>query len=166
MEATADLTRTGPDPRRWWALALLCSAYFMVILDVSIVNVALPSIQEDLHFKPDDLQWVLSAYALTFGGFLLLGGRVADVLGRRVVFMGGVALFTLASLACGLSSSEGMLIARPRRPGPGRCNPLPGGALDHHDHVRRGIGAQQGARDLGRDGRQRRRASACCSAGS
>ena len=111
MEGTADLVRTGPDPRRWWALALLCSAYFMVILDVSIVNVALPSIQEDLHFKPDDLQWVLSAYALTFGGFLLLGGRVADVLGRRVVFMGGVALFTLASLACGLSSSEGMLIA-------------------------------------------------------
>jgi EmrB/QacA subfamily drug resistance transporter len=110
VEATADLARTGPDPRRWWALALLCSAYFMVILDVSIVNVALPSIQEDLHFKPDDLQWVLSAYALTFGGFLLLGGRVADVLGRRVVFMGGVALFTLASLACGLSGSEGMLI--------------------------------------------------------
>jgi EmrB/QacA subfamily drug resistance transporter len=111
VEATADLARTGPDPRRWWALALLCSAYFMVILDVSIVNVALPSIQEDLHFKPDDLQWVLSAYALTFGGFLLLGGRVADVLGRRVVFMSGVALFTLASLTCGLSGSEGVLIA-------------------------------------------------------
>jgi EmrB/QacA subfamily drug resistance transporter len=110
VETTADFVRTGPDPRRWWALALLCSAYFMVILDVSIVNVALPSIQEDLHFKPDDLQWVLSAYALTFGGFLLLGGRVADVLGRRVVFMGGVALFTVASLACGLSGSEGMLI--------------------------------------------------------
>ena len=111
MEATADLGRTGPDPRRWLALALLCSAYFMVILDVSIVNVALPSIQEDLNFSPDDLQWVLSAYALTFGGFLLLGGRVADLLGRRVVFMSGVALFTLASLACGLSGSEGMLIA-------------------------------------------------------
>ena len=111
MEATADLARTGPDPRRWLALALLCSAYFMVILDVSIVNVALPSIQEDLHFSPGDLQWVLSAYALTFGGFLLLGGRAADLLGRRVVFMSGVALFTLASLACGLSGSEGMLIA-------------------------------------------------------
>jgi EmrB/QacA subfamily drug resistance transporter len=111
VETTADLTRTAQDPRRWLALALLCSAYFMVILDVSIVNVALPSIQEDLHFSPDDLQWVLSAYALTFGGFLLLGGRVADLLGRRVVFMSGVALFTLASLACGLSGSEGMLIA-------------------------------------------------------
>jgi EmrB/QacA subfamily drug resistance transporter len=100
-----------PDPKRWWALALLCSAFFMVILDVSIVNVALPSIQADLHFSQADLQWVLSAYALTFGGFLLLGGRAADLLGRRVVFMVGVALFTLASLACGLSNSEGALIA-------------------------------------------------------
>jgi EmrB/QacA subfamily drug resistance transporter len=111
VETTADLAYAGPDPRRWWALALLCSAYFMVILDVSIVNVALPSIQQDLHFKPGDLQWVLSAYALTFGGFLLLGGRTADLLGRRRVFMAGVVLFTLASLACGLSGSEGMLIA-------------------------------------------------------
>jgi EmrB/QacA subfamily drug resistance transporter len=83
----------------------------MVILDVSIVNVALPSIQKDLHFSQGDLQWVLSAYALTFGGFLLLGGRAADLLGRRRVFMAGVALFTAASLACGLSNSEGMLIA-------------------------------------------------------
>jgi sugar phosphate permease len=104
----------------------------MVILDISIVNVALPSIQEDLHFSPDDLQWVLSAYALTFGGFLLLGGRAADLLGRRAVFMGGVALFTLASLACGLSGSEGMLIAaravqgrgRPSSPPP-RCRSSP-----------------------------------------
>src|SRR5206468_7227108 len=83
----------------------------MVILDVSIVNVALPSIEADLHFAPADLQWVLSAYALTFGGFLLLGGRTADLLGRRRVFMGGLALFTVASLVCGLSTSEGMLIA-------------------------------------------------------
>jgi EmrB/QacA subfamily drug resistance transporter len=100
-----------PDPKRWWALALLCSAFFMVILDVSIVNVALPSIQRELHFSQGDLQWVLSAYALTFGGFLLLGGRAADLLGRRRVFMFGVALFTLASLACGLSNTEGTLIA-------------------------------------------------------
>jgi EmrB/QacA subfamily drug resistance transporter len=83
----------------------------MVILDVSIVNVALPSIERHLHFTQSDLQWILSAYALTFGGFLLLGGRVADLLGRRRVFMVGVALFTLASLACGLSNSEGTLIA-------------------------------------------------------
>src|SRR6478735_7373629 len=102
--------RAEPDPKRWWALALLCSAFFMVILDVSIVNVALPSIKEDLNFAQGDLQWVLSAYALTFGGFLLLGGRTADLLGRRRVFMSGVALFTAASLLCGLSTSEGMLI--------------------------------------------------------
>jgi EmrB/QacA subfamily drug resistance transporter len=103
--------RAVPDPKRWWALALLCSAFFMVILDVSIVNVALPSIQKDLHYSQGDLQWVLSAYALTFGGFLLLGGRAADLLGRRRVFMVGVVVFTAASLACGLSNSEGMLIA-------------------------------------------------------
>jgi EmrB/QacA subfamily drug resistance transporter len=111
VEVAAPAVPAVPDPRRWWALALLCSAYFMVILDVSIVNVALPSIQTDLHFSPGDLQWVLSAYALTFGGFLLLGGRAADLLGRRRVFMGGLALFTVASLVCGLSTSEGMLIA-------------------------------------------------------
>jgi EmrB/QacA subfamily drug resistance transporter len=109
MEA-AVAARAVPDPKRWWALGLLCSAFFMVILDVSIVNVALPSIQQDLHFAQGDLQWVLSAYALTFGGFLLLGGRTADILGRRRVFMSGVALFTAASLLCGLSTSEGMLI--------------------------------------------------------
>ena len=95
MTEAVAVGRVGsPDPKRWWALALLCSAYFMVILDVSIVNVALPSIQKDLHFSQGDLQWVLSAYALTFGGFLLLGGRAADLLGRRRVFMAGVALFT------------------------------------------------------------------------
>ena len=111
MTEAVAVGRAESDPKRWWALALLCSAQFMVILDVSIVNVALPSIQKDLHFSQGDLQWVLSAYALTFGGFLLLGGRAADMLGRRRVFMVGVALFTAASLACGLSSSEGMLIA-------------------------------------------------------
>src|SRR6185369_12320890 len=105
------VVRAVPDPKRWWGLALLCSAYFMVILDVSIVNVALPSIQKDLDFAQGDLQWVLSAYALTFGGFLLLGGRMADLLGRRRMFMSGVVVFTAASLACGLSNSEGMLIA-------------------------------------------------------
>jgi len=111
MTEAVAVGRAEPDPKRWWALALLCGAFFMVILDVSIVNVALPSIQKDLHFSQGDLQWVLSAYALTFGGFLLLGGRAADLLGRRRVFMVGVALFTAASLACGLSNSEGMLIA-------------------------------------------------------
>jgi EmrB/QacA subfamily drug resistance transporter len=100
----------APDPRRWKALFLLCAAFFMVVLDVAIVNVALPSIATDLKFSQDNLQWVITAYALTFGGFLLLGGRAADLLGRRVVFMTGVTIFTLASLLCGLAQSEAWLI--------------------------------------------------------
>ncbi|MGH3462150.1 MAG: MFS transporter [Kribbellaceae bacterium] len=103
-------TLMPPDPRRWKALALLCGAFFMVILDTAIVVVALPSIQTDLGFSPSDLQWVLSAYALTFGGLLLLGGRAADLLGRRRVFMVGLAFFTLASLLCGLAWSPATLI--------------------------------------------------------
>ena len=73
----------APDPRRWMALAVVCVAFFMTVLDVSIVNVALPSIGTDLHFTESTLQWVITAYAITFGGFLLLGGRAADLLGRR-----------------------------------------------------------------------------------
>src|SRR5918999_1428536 len=99
------------DPRRWRALALLCGAFFMVILDASIVFVALPSIATDLGFSEHGLQWVVSAYALTFGGLLLLGGRAADLLGRRRVFMAGVALFTTASLLCGLAWSPAALLA-------------------------------------------------------
>jgi EmrB/QacA subfamily drug resistance transporter len=99
------------DPRRWWALALLCGAFFMVILDASIVIVALPSIEGELGFSVSGLQWVISAYALTFGGLLLLGGRAADLLGRRRVFMVGIAFFTLASLLCGLAWSPEALIA-------------------------------------------------------
>jgi EmrB/QacA subfamily drug resistance transporter len=102
---------TAPDPRRWKALALVCVAMFMTVLDISIVNVALPSIGKALDFSRENLQWVITAYAITFGGFLLLGGRAADYLGRRRVFMVGLVLFTLASLACGLAESEGMLIA-------------------------------------------------------
>jgi EmrB/QacA subfamily drug resistance transporter len=99
-----------PDPRRWKALILVCAAIFVVVLDIAIVNVALPSIGRDLHFQQENLQWVITAYALTYGGFLLLGGRAADLLGRRLVFMGGLALFTVASLVCGLSTSDEMLI--------------------------------------------------------
>ncbi|HEX2111897.1 MAG TPA: MFS transporter [Gaiellaceae bacterium] len=99
------------DPRRWKALAVLGIAYLMVVLDVSIVNVALPSIQTDLNFSPENLQWVVSGYALTFGGFLLLGGRAGDLLGRRIVFVVGLALFAATSLLAGLSNSDTMLIA-------------------------------------------------------
>src|SRR6187431_1613334 len=99
------------DRTKWYALALLCAVQFMVVLDIAIVNVALPSIQADLGFSQENLQWVISAYALVFGGFLLLGGRAADVLGRRRIFLIGVAVFTVASLLAGLAWSEASLIA-------------------------------------------------------
>jgi EmrB/QacA subfamily drug resistance transporter len=97
--------------RRWIALALLAMAQFVVVLDASIVNVALPTIGESLSFSQDNLSWVVNAYVLTFGGFLLLGGRLADLLGRRRVFMAGLVLFALASLAGGFANSEATLIA-------------------------------------------------------
>src|SRR4051812_3958688 len=103
--------QSSPDPKRWIALILLCAAQFMVVLDASIVNVALPSIQNDLKFSQENLQWVVNAYTLVFGGFLLLGGRTADLLGRRRLFIIGLGLFSLASLLGGLSTSEGQLIA-------------------------------------------------------
>jgi EmrB/QacA subfamily drug resistance transporter len=100
-----------PDPRRWQALTLVCVAFFMTVLDVSIVNVALPSIKTALNVAEKDLQWVITAYAITFGGFLLLGGRAGDLLGRRRMFMIGIVVFSGASLICGLAGSIGVLIA-------------------------------------------------------
>ena len=96
---------------RWRAFALLAVAFFMTIADIAIVNVALPTIGRDLHFTESNLQWVVTAYGLTFGGFLLLGGRAADLLGRRRVFTLGLAIFTAASLACGLAGTDSFLIA-------------------------------------------------------
>src|SRR5207253_2948392 len=98
------------DTRRWLALAVIVAAQFMVILDVAIVNVALPAIKSDLGFSEEGLQWVISAYAILFGGALLLGGRLADLFGRRRLFIAGVALFTVSSLLSGLAWSEGSLI--------------------------------------------------------
>jgi EmrB/QacA subfamily drug resistance transporter len=97
--------------KRWWALCVLCLGVLMMVLDTTIVNVALPSIRADLHFTETSLVWVVNAYMLTFGGFLLLGGRLGDLYGHRRVFLFGIALFTLASLACGLANSQGLLIA-------------------------------------------------------
>src|SRR5579859_3469003 len=96
---------------RWIALAVIVAAQFMVVLDVAIVNVALPSIKTDLHFTQESLQWVITAYAIMFGGVLLLGGRMADLLGRRRLFIAGLVLFTVSSLLSGLAWSEGSLIA-------------------------------------------------------
>src|SRR4051794_18747295 len=97
--------------KRWFALAVIVAAQFMVVLDIAIVNVALPSIKTDLHFSQESLQWVITAYSILFGGVLLLGGRLADLLGRRRVFMAGLVLFTVSSLLDGLAWSEGSLIA-------------------------------------------------------
>ncbi|MGI8420881.1 MAG: MFS transporter [Gaiellaceae bacterium] len=105
------MSSTRPDPRRWRALALVCTAFFMTVLDVSIVNVALPSIGRSLHVGDTSLQWIITAYAITFGGFLLLGGRAGDLLGRKRMFVLGLVVFAAASLACGLAGSIGVLIA-------------------------------------------------------
>src|SRR5919206_641799 len=96
---------------RWLALYVLCLGSLMIVLDTTIVNVALPSIRADLHFSSTSLAWVVNAYLLTFGGFLLLGGRLGDLLGHRALFLAGVALFTVASAVCGFASSQGVLIA-------------------------------------------------------
>src|SRR5690349_12319423 len=97
--------------RRWLALMVLCLGVLMIVLDTTIVNVALPSIRTDLGFSETSLVWVINAYMLTFGGFLLLGGRLGDLFGHRRLFLAGITLFTLASLACGLSNSQTLLIA-------------------------------------------------------
>jgi MFS family permease len=96
---------------RWLALIVLCLGDLMIVLDTTIVNVALPSIREDLGFSQSSLAWVVNAYLLTFGGFLLLGGRLGDLYGHRRLFVAGIALFTVASVACGLATSQGVLVA-------------------------------------------------------
>ena len=110
LQERPDVQPAG-DSRRWFALVAIVAAQFMVVLDVAIVNVALPSIKTDLHFSQEGLQWVITAYSILFGGVLLLGGRMADLLGRRRLFMLGLALFTVSSLLDGLAWSEGSLIA-------------------------------------------------------
>src|SRR5213083_2320506 len=96
--------------KRWLALYVLCLGDLMIVLDGTIVNVALPSIRDDLGFSESSLAWVVNAYLLTFGGFLLLGGRLGDLFGHRRLFLIGITLFTAASVACGLSTTEGLLV--------------------------------------------------------
>src|SRR5207253_9371867 len=110
-EIVSNAVDEGQDRRRWAALAVIVAAQFMVVLDVAIVNVALPSIKTDLHFSQESLQWVVTAYSILFGGVLLLGGRLADILGRRRLFVAGLVIFTVSSLLDGLAWSEGSLIA-------------------------------------------------------
>ena len=107
--ALADRTRS--ERRRWIALAILCLGQLMMVLDATIVNVALPSIQHDLHFTQGNLTWVINGYLITFGGFLLLAGRIGDLIGRKRVFLAGLVIFTAASILCGVASSQAMLIA-------------------------------------------------------
>ena len=109
--AAIDAATSDPGRQPWSLLILLCVAQFMVILDATVVNVALPSIARSLSFTTDGLQWVVTAYVLASGGLVLLGGRAADIIGRRTVFLAGLAIFTAASLASGLAPTAGALIA-------------------------------------------------------
>ncbi|HEX2184300.1 MAG TPA: MFS transporter, partial [Chloroflexota bacterium] len=107
------MTQTVPSTARsrWLALIVLCAGMLMIILDQTVVNVALPSIQRDLGFSPSALAWVVNAYMIAFGGLLLLAGRLGDLIGRKRIFIAGLVVFTAASLLCGLSASPAMLIA-------------------------------------------------------
>src|SRR5215204_2659378 len=102
---------TSTDRTRWAALYVLCAGMLMIVLDATIVNVALPSIQDDLNFTASNLAWVVNAYLIAFGGLLLLAGRAGDLIGQRTVFLTGLAIFTLASIACAVAQTQGMLIA-------------------------------------------------------
>ena len=109
MSTEQSSTHSGPDPMRWWTLGAVCVATFMLLLDVTIVNVALPDIQRDLGSSFEDLQWVVDAYALTLAAFMLTAGSLGDLFGRRRIFLLGLGLFVVASLLCGLSTSPTVL---------------------------------------------------------
>jgi MFS family permease len=141
MRSPADIGATVPgaaahppsERSRWLALYTLCAGMLMIVLDVTIVNVALPSIQQDLHFSSSSLAWVVNAYLISFGGLLLLAGRLGDLIGRRRVFLTGIALFTSASLLCGFAQSDAWLVAldlfrqHPDRHRHRACRPAPRG---------------------------------------
>ena len=110
MRARIAASFVDEDHRKWWTLAAVSFGLFMIMLDNTVVNVALPSIQADLHLKISELEWVLTGYALTFGAFMLTGGKLADLLGRRRIFVIGLVIFTASSLGCGLAGSAAVLI--------------------------------------------------------
>ena len=140
------MASSTPDPRRWWALAIIAVAQFVVIMDTSIIGVALPEIQRALQFSQPDLSWVFNAYVIAFGGLLLLGGRLADLYGARRVFMAGFAILGGASLITGLAPSDSVLLAGRALQGVGSALIAPA-ALDHaHDPLlARPPGTDQGA---------------------
>ena len=140
---------------RWRAFAVLAVSFFMTIVDLTIVNVALPTIGRKLHFSESNLQWVITAYGLTFGGFLLLGGRAADLLGRRRILMVGLGVFTAGVARVRPRDHRRLLDRDARYPGPWCGDRAAGGAVDRDEHVRRGPRAEQGARHLGRHRRGR-----------
>jgi MFS family permease len=123
---------------RWLALIVLCLGDLMIVLDSTVVNVALPSIRSDLGFSETSLVWVVNAYLLTFGGFLLLGGRLGDLYGHRRLFLYGIVFFTVASLACGLANSQTLADRRRARSRAGRRGGLGGCAVADHAAVHRG----------------------------
>ncbi len=131
----AAMTHTTDSRKRWLALMVLCLGVLMIVLDTTIVNVALPSIRSDLQFTETSLVWVVNAYMLTFGGFLLLGGRLGDLYGHRKLFLLGITLFTLASLACGLAQLAGLADRGAGGAGPGRRGGVGGRAVADHEPV-------------------------------
>ena len=126
---------TAEDRRRWIALVVLCAGFLMIILDQTIVNVALPSIQTDLHFSQSNLAWVVNAYLIAFGGLLLLVGRLGDLIGRKRIFLAGLAVFTVASAVCGAAQSQAMLIVARFVQGVGGRDDLGGDPRDDRDDV-------------------------------
>ena len=142
--------------KRWLALFVLCAGTLMIVLDTTIVNVALPSIRADLGFSETSLAWVVNAYLLTFGGFLLLGGRLGDLFGHRRMFLIGIALFTVASIACGLAGSQGFLDRGARGAGARRRDRLGRLAVADDEPLHRAGRAREGDGHL-RLRRRRRR---------
>ena len=153
----------GEDRSRWIALYVLCAGMLMIVLDVTVVNVALPTIQDDLGFSQSSLAWVVNAYLIAFGGLLLLAGRLGDLISRRDVFLVGLVVFTAASLVCGFAQSQAMLVAARFVQGVGGAMTVGGGPRDDRDDVPGAAGAGEGDRRLrlrrlgGRLGRPARR---------
>ena len=144
------------DRNRWLALYVLCTGMLMIVLDVTVVNVALPSIQDDLGFSQSSLAWVVNAYLIAFGGLLLLAGRLGDLIGRRRVFLAGLGVFTVASLLCGLAQSQEMLVAARFVQGIGGAMTLGRDPGHDRDDVPRAARAGEGDRRVRLRGLRRR----------